>query len=47
VSSDRIRILVVGGGYVGMYAALRMQRRLRKELRRREVEIVLVDPGRT
>jgi NADH dehydrogenase len=44
VSSDRIRILVVGGGYVGMYAALRMQRRLRKELRRREVEIVLVDP---
>jgi NADH:quinone reductase (non-electrogenic) len=44
MANDRVRILVVGGGYVGMYAALRMQRRLKKELRRREVEIVVVDP---
>src|SRR4051794_25067317 len=44
MANDRVRILVVGGGYVGMYAALRMQRRLKKELRRREVEILVVDP---
>ena len=34
------RILVVGGGYVGMYAALRLQRRLRPE----EGSITVVDP---
>ncbi len=28
------RILVVGGGYVGMYTALRLQRKLKQELRR-------------
>src|SRR3954447_15202395 len=44
MANDRVRILVVGGGYVGMYAALGMQRRLKKELRRREVEILVVDP---
>src|SRR4051794_7661032 len=44
MANDRVRILVVGGGYVGMYAALRMQRRLKKGLRRREVEILVVDP---
>jgi len=34
------RILIVGGGYVGLYTALRLQRKLR----RGEVEIVVVDP---
>ncbi|MYT30888.1 FAD-dependent oxidoreductase [Streptomyces sp. SID8354] len=38
------RILVVGGGYVGMYTALRLQRTLRQELRQGTVEIVVVDP---
>nr|WP_267881137.1 NAD(P)/FAD-dependent oxidoreductase [Streptomyces niger] len=38
------RILVVGGGYVGMYTALRLQRKLRNELRSGTVEIVVVDP---
>jgi NADH dehydrogenase len=42
--SERTRILVVGGGYVGMYTALRLQRRLRSELRSRRVEIIVVDP---
>jgi NADH dehydrogenase len=34
------RILVVGGGYVGMYAALRLQRKLKRD----EAEIVVVGP---
>ncbi|WP_265736960.1 NAD(P)/FAD-dependent oxidoreductase [Actinacidiphila rubida] len=34
------RILVVGGGYVGMYAALRLQRKLKRD----EAEIVVVEP---
>ncbi|MFD3530379.1 NAD(P)/FAD-dependent oxidoreductase [Streptomyces sp. NPDC058664] len=38
------RILVVGGGYVGMYTALRLQRQLRAELRAGTVEIVVVTP---
>jgi NADH dehydrogenase len=37
-------ILVVGGGYVGMYSALRLQRRLRRELSRGEIKITVVDP---
>ncbi len=44
MSAERTRILVVGGGYVGMYAALRMQRRLRRELREKKVEIIVIDP---
>jgi len=36
------QILVVGGGYVGMYTALRLQKKLR--LRRGEATITLVDP---
>ena len=43
-SADRTRILVVGGGYVGMYTALRLQRRLRSELKAKKVEIIVVDP---
>jgi NADH dehydrogenase len=37
-------LLIVGGGYVGMYTALRLQRKLRRELGRGEVRITLVDP---
>jgi NADH dehydrogenase len=39
-NSDPTRILVVGGGYVGMYAAYRLQ----KKLRRSEAQITVVDP---
>lgn len=35
------RILVVGGGYVGMYTALRLQR----QLKRGEAEVVVVSPA--
>ncbi|MEU1274681.1 NAD(P)/FAD-dependent oxidoreductase [Streptomyces sp. NPDC005799] len=41
---ERARILVVGGGYVGMYTALRLQRKLKRELGRGEVEITIVTP---
>jgi NADH dehydrogenase len=41
---ERARILVVGGGYVGMYTALRLQRRLGQELARGEAEITVVTP---
>ncbi|UXY28468.1 NAD(P)/FAD-dependent oxidoreductase [Streptomyces sp. HUAS TT20] len=46
---ERARILVVGGGYVGMYTALQLQRRLKQELRRGEVDITVVtqDPYMT
>ncbi|MFE7756309.1 NAD(P)/FAD-dependent oxidoreductase [Streptomyces sp. NPDC057429] len=40
----RVRILVVGGGYVGMYTALRLQRKLRRRLKSGEAEIVVVTP---
>ncbi|MEU8683746.1 NAD(P)/FAD-dependent oxidoreductase [Streptomyces sp. NPDC048611] len=43
-SEDVTRILVVGGGYVGMYTALRLQRKLKQELRQGTVEVVVVDP---
>ncbi|MEU1126719.1 NAD(P)/FAD-dependent oxidoreductase [Streptomyces sp. NPDC005899] len=39
-----VRILVVGGGYVGMYTALRLQRRLGHRLRTGEAEVVVVTP---
>src|SRR6476646_7147689 len=38
--ANRPHILVVGGGYVGMYTALRLQRRLRAD----EASITVVDP---
>ncbi|MFJ8539052.1 NAD(P)/FAD-dependent oxidoreductase [Streptomyces sp. NPDC093591] len=41
---ERARILVVGGGYVGMYTALRLQQGLKQELGRGEAEITLVTP---
>ena len=37
---ERPHILIVGGGYVGMYTALRLQ----KQLRRNEARITVVDP---
>ncbi|MEW1699558.1 NAD(P)/FAD-dependent oxidoreductase [Streptomyces sp. NPDC093249] len=42
--TEPARILVVGGGYVGMYTALRLQRQLRAELGAGAVEIVVVTP---
>ncbi|RSS36347.1 NAD(P)/FAD-dependent oxidoreductase [Streptomyces sp. WAC08241] len=42
--TEPVRILVVGGGYVGMYTALRLQRQLRAELRSGAAEIVVVTP---
>jgi NADH dehydrogenase len=41
---ERARILVVGGGYVGMYTALRLQRRLRAGLGRGDAAITVVTP---
>jgi NADH dehydrogenase len=41
---ERARILVVGGGYVGMYTALRLQRKLKRELDRGEAEVTVVTP---
>lgn len=39
-SSEKPRILIVGGGYVGMYTAFRLQRKLRRD----EATITVVDP---
>lgn len=39
-SSEKPRILIVGGGYVGMYTAFRLQRKLRRD----EATITIVDP---
>ncbi|MEW2404492.1 NAD(P)/FAD-dependent oxidoreductase [Streptomyces sp. NPDC046862] len=41
---ERARILIVGGGYVGLYTALRLQRRLKQELKSGAIEIVVVSP---
>ncbi|MGW1157836.1 NAD(P)/FAD-dependent oxidoreductase [Streptomyces sp. NPDC002513] len=40
-----VRILIVGGGYVGLYTALRLRRNLKAELARGEAEIVVVSPN--
>lgn len=37
-------ILIVGGGYVGMYTALRLQRKLRKPLKKGSVRVTVIDP---
>ncbi len=42
MSSGPVQILVVGGGYVGLYASLRLQRRLR--LKQGEATVTVVDP---
>jgi len=41
---EPVRILIVGGGYVGLYTALRLQRKLKPELGRGDLEIVMVSP---
>jgi NADH dehydrogenase len=41
---DSTHVLIIGGGYVGMYTALRLQWKLRRQLRRGEVRITVVDP---
>ena len=41
---EPVRILIVGGGYVGMYTALRLQRKLKPELEQGTTEIVVVSP---
>jgi NADH dehydrogenase len=38
------RIVVIGAGHVGLYAALRLSRKLRRDIRRGLVEITVVDP---
>ncbi|MFC0598536.1 NAD(P)/FAD-dependent oxidoreductase [Streptomyces palmae] len=38
------RILVVGGGYVGMYTALHLQRKLKRALRQGDAQVIVVDP---
>ncbi|RKN39437.1 NAD(P)/FAD-dependent oxidoreductase [Streptomyces hoynatensis] len=37
-------IVVIGGGYVGLYTAHRLQRRLRRELKRGDVRITVISP---
>ncbi|MBF8188838.1 NAD(P)/FAD-dependent oxidoreductase [Nonomuraea sp. K274] len=37
-------VLIVGGGYVGLYTALRLQRKLHRELRSGEARITIIDP---
>ncbi|MDK1472991.1 FAD-dependent oxidoreductase [Streptomyces sp. 549] len=49
MAKETARVLVVGGGYVGMYTALRLQKKLKQELKaaregRGGVEIVVVSP---
>ncbi|MBW8484756.1 NAD(P)/FAD-dependent oxidoreductase [Actinomadura parmotrematis] len=44
-TSGAPHILIVGGGYVGMYTALRLQKRLKRELKRGEVKVTVVDPN--
>ncbi|MEV5987413.1 NAD(P)/FAD-dependent oxidoreductase [Streptomyces sp. NPDC052051] len=39
-----VRVLVIGGGYVGLYTALRLQQKLKAEIRKGEAEIVVVSP---
>ncbi|MBO2446950.1 NAD(P)/FAD-dependent oxidoreductase [Actinomadura barringtoniae] len=43
-SGSGTHVVIIGGGYVGMYTALGLQKKLRSELRRGEVSITLVDP---
>ncbi|MEO3756240.1 NAD(P)/FAD-dependent oxidoreductase [Streptomyces sp. B6B3] len=38
------RVIVIGGGYVGLYTAHRLQRTLRREIRRGEVQITVISP---
>lgn len=44
MTKEPARILVAGGGSVGLHTAHRLQRRLKRELARGEVEVTLVSP---
>lgn len=44
VTKHTAHIVVAGGGYVGLYSARRLQRRLRRELRGGDVRITVVSP---
>ncbi len=46
-TSSPTHILVVGGGYVGMYTALGLQRSLKREIRSGAVHITVVEPQTT
>ena len=37
------RIVILGGGFGGVYTAIYLEKALRKELRKNEVEIVLIN----
>jgi NADH dehydrogenase len=37
-------VLIVGGGYVGMYTALRLRRKMRRQLKTGDLQITLVSP---
>ena len=48
VSSPRLgatRIVILGGGYVGMYTALTLQKKLRGAIRKGDVHVTVVDPS--
>ncbi|MEO5877212.1 MAG: NAD(P)/FAD-dependent oxidoreductase [Streptosporangiaceae bacterium] len=38
------KILIIGGGYVGLYTALKLQRKLRGEIKRGEIEVTVIAP---
>ncbi|WP_415947294.1 NAD(P)/FAD-dependent oxidoreductase [Streptomyces sp. KLOTTS4A1] len=42
--APQTRVLVVGGGYVGLYTALRLQKKLARELKAGTTEIVVLTP---
>ncbi|TNM32358.1 NAD(P)/FAD-dependent oxidoreductase [Streptomyces sedi] len=44
VTKHTAHIVVAGGGYVGLYSARRLQRRLRRELRGGDIRITVVSP---
>lgn len=46
-TSTPTRILIVGGGYVGMYTALGLQHQLSREIRSGAVTVTIVDPHTT
>ena len=41
---DAPHVLIVGGGYVGLYTALSLQKKLKSELKRGDVRVTIVDP---
>src|SRR3954471_23925760 len=37
-------VLIVGGGYVGMYTALQLRKKMRRQIRSGELKVTIVDP---